>query len=193
MTQFPADATNEERAITWRKIAEVKDSDFGFNTPKEKTGNTRFCVRVIMPNDKNEFCVIRSEKYGYMQIPGGSIDDGENITEALRRETEEETGFLIKDIQPIGYTLERREDIRNNHDYDQDVSFVFSALPDKDVGTKYMEDEIAEGFRPIWIKLEDFITEQESNEGKIDNYYGCFSNKRDLEIAKCYKNMKDKQ
>lgn len=56
-----------------------------------------------------------------------------------------------------------------------------------------MEDEIAEGFRPIWIKLEDFITEQESNEGKIDNYYGCFSNKRDLEIAKYYKNMKDKQ
>ena len=192
MIQFPTDATNEERAITWHKIAEVKDSDFGFDTPKEKTGNTRFCVRVIIPNDKNEFCVIRSEKYGYMQIPGGSIDDGENITEALRRETEEETGFLIKDIKPIGYTLEKREDIRNDHDYDQDISFVFSALPDKDVGTKYMEDEIAEGFRPIWIKLEDFITKQESNEGKIDNYYGCFSNKRDLEIAKYYKNMKDK-
>ena len=31
-----------------------------------------------------------------MQIPGGGIDDGENIIEALRRETEEETGFLIK-------------------------------------------------------------------------------------------------
>lgn len=191
MIQFPADATNEERAITWHRIAEVKDSDFGFNTPKEKTGNTRFGVRVIMPNDKNEICVIRSEKYGYMQIPGGSIDDGENITEALRRETEEETGFLIRDIKPIGYTLEKREDIRNNHDYDQDVSFVFSALPDKDVGTKYMEDEIAEGFRPIWIKLEDFIAEQENNEGKIENYYGCFSNKRDLEIAKYYNNMKD--
>lgn len=193
MIQFPADTTNEERAITWHKIAEVKDSDFGFNTPKEKTGNTRFCVRVIIPNDKNEFCVIRSEKYGYMQIPGGSIDDGENITEALRRETEEETGFLIKDIKPIGYTLEKREDVRNDHDYDQDISFVFSALIDKNVGTNYMEDEIAEGFRPIWIKLEDFITEQENNEGKIDNYYGCFSNKRDLEIAKYYKNMKDKQ
>ena len=193
MIQFPADATNEERTITWHKITEVKDSDFGFNTPKEKTGNTRFCVRVIIPNDKNEFCVIRSEKYGYMQIPGGSIDDGENITEALRRETEEETGFLIKDIKPIGYTLEKREDIRNNHDYDQAISFVFSALMDKDVGTNYMEDEIAEGFRPIWIKLEDFITEQENNEGKIEKYSGCFSNKRDLEIAKYYKNMKDKQ
>ena len=54
-----------------------------------------------------------------------------------------------------------------------------------------MEDEIAEGFKPIWIKLEDFIAEQKSNEGKIGSYSGCFSNKRDLEIAKYFKSMKD--
>lgn len=126
-----------------------------------------------------------------MQLPGGGIDDGENIIEALRRETEEETGFLIKDIKPIGYTFERREDVCNNHDWDQNISFVFTALPDKDVGTKYMEYEIAEGFKPICIKLEDFIAEQESNEGKIGSYSGCFSSKRDLEIAKYFKSMKD--
>ena len=49
-----------------------------------------------------------------------------------------------------------------------------------------MDDEIAEGFKPIWIKLEDFIAEQQSCEGKIENYSGCFSNRRDLEIAKFY-------
>ena len=191
MIQFPTNATNEERTIDWHKIAEIKDADFGFNIPKEKTGKIRFCVRAVLPNDKNEICIIRSEKYGYMQLPGGGIDDGENIIEALRRVTEEETGFLIKDIKPIGYTFERREDIRNNHDWDQDISFVFTALLDKEVGTKYMEDEIAEGFKPIWIKLEDFIDEQKSNEGNIGSYSGCFSNKRDLEIAKCFRSMKD--
>ena len=191
MIDFPKCATEAERVIDWQRIAEIKDSDFGFDTPKEKTGNIRFCVRVILPNDKNEICVIKSEKYGYMQLPGGGIDDGENITEALRRETEEETGFLIKNIKPIGYTLEKREDIRNNHNWDQDISFVFTALPDEEVGTKYMEDEVAEGFKPIWIKVEDFIAEQESNEGKIENYSGCFSNKRDLEIAKYFKSIKD--
>ena len=190
MIRFPENATNKERIIEWCRIAEIEDADFGFNTPKEKTGNTRFCVRIILPNDKNEICVIRSEKYGYMQLPGGGIDDGENITEALRRETKEETGFLIKNIKPIGYTLERREDVRNNHDWDQDISFVFTALSDKEVGTKYMEDEVAEGFKPIWIKLEDFIAEQEGNEGKIESYSGCFSNKRDLEIARYFKSMK---
>lgn len=188
---FPDNATEEERSITWQKIAEISDADFGFNTPKDKTGKTRFCVRILMQNDKGEICAIKSEKYGYMQLPGGGIDEGESIIEALRRETEEETGFSIKTIKPIGYTLEKREDVRNTHNWDRDISYVFSALPDKEVGTKYMEDEIAEGFKPIWIKLEDFIAEQESNEGKIDSYSGCFSNKRDLEIARYFKSMKD--
>lgn len=181
---FPENATDSERKVDWQKIAEITDADFGFATPKEKTGKTRFCVRLLMLNNEGELCVIKSEKYGYMQLPGGGIDEGENITDALRRETREETGFLIKDIKPIGYTLEKREDIRNTHDWDLDISYVFSASPDKEVGTNYMDDEIAEGFKPIWIKLEDFINEQQSNEGKIENYSGCFSNKRDLEIAR---------
>ena len=187
---FPENATDSERNIKWQKIAEITDADFGFATPKEKTGKTRFCVRILMSNDRGEFCIIKSEKYGYMQLPGGGIDEGENITEALRRETEEETGFLIKDIKPIGYTLEKREDIRNAHDWDQDISYVFSAFPDKEVGTNYMDDEIVEGFKPIWIKLENFIAEQQNNEGKIESYSGCFSNRRDLEIAKYFKLLK---
>lgn len=187
---FPENATDSERNIKWQKIAEITDADFGFATPKEKTDKTRFCVRLLMSNDKGEFCVIKSEKYGYMQLPGGGIDEGENITDALRRETKEETGFLIEDINPIGYTLEKREDIRNTHDFDQDISYVFSASPDKEVGTNYMDDEIAEGFKPIWIKLENFIAEQQNNEGKIESYSGCFSNRRDLEIAKYFKLLK---
>ena len=190
---FPENATDSERNVKWQKITEITDADFGFATPKEKTGKTRFCVRLLMSNNKGEFCIIKSEKYGYMQLPGGGIDDGESIAGALRRETKEETGFLIKDIRPIGYTLEKREDIRNTHDWDQDISYVFSAFPDKEVGTNYMDDEIAEGFKPIWIKLENFIAEQQNNEGKIESYSGCFSNRRDLEIARYYKTIESER
>ncbi|MBR3180418.1 NUDIX domain-containing protein, partial [Candidatus Saccharibacteria bacterium] len=172
--------------LNWKQIAIISDKDFGFNTPKEKTNITRFGVRVLLFNERQEICVIKSEKYGYMQLPGGGIDEGESILEGLKRETREETGFLIKDIKPLGVTIEKREDIRNTHDFDQDISYIFTAALEKYVGTNYMDDEIAEGFKPIWIKLEDFITEQESNEGKIKNYSGCFSNRRDLEIARYY-------
>lgn len=72
-----------------------------------------------------------------MQLPGGGIDNGESIADALLRETREETGFLIKDINPIGYTLKKREDIHNTHDFNQDISYVFSASPDKEVSTNF--------------------------------------------------------
>lgn len=191
--EFPEKATSEERAINWRKIAEIKDADFGFNDPKEKTDVIRFCVRVLLFNEKGEICVVKSEKYGYMQLPGGGIDEGEGIVEALRRETVEETGWLISDIEPIGYTLERREDKRNTHPWGKDISYVFKAMPAEEVGTNYMEDEVAEGFKPIWLKLEDFIAEQEQHEGHIENYSGCFSNRRDLTITKFYQNLRRAQ
>lgn len=188
---FPQNATEEERILNWQQIAEISDRDFGFNTPKEKTDEIRFCVRVLLLNNKDEICVVKSEKYGYMQLPGGGIEDGESIIEALRRETEEETGFLIDSIEPIGFTLERREDIRNTHSWGRDISYVFKASSSKEVGTHYMEDEKAEGFKPIWTSLDDFIAEQERNEGKIESYSGCFSNRRDLKIAQYYHRLKE--
>ena len=57
------------------------------------------------------------------------------------------------------------------------------------MGTNYTKDEIAEGFQPTWIKLDDFIMGQEKNEGKIESYGGRFLTRRDLEIAKYYKSL----
>ena len=85
------------------------------------------------------------------------------------------------------YTIEKREDKRNTRSWEKYVSYVFTAKPAKEVGTNYMEDEVAEGFKPIWIKLTDFITKQKQNEGHIESYSGCFSNRRDLSIAKFFK------
>lgn len=181
---FPENATSEEEAINWQKIAEVTDADFGFNTPRKKTSEIRFCVRVLLENEEGKFCVVKSEKYGYFQLPGGGVEESESITEALRRETEEETGWLIKDIEPVGYTFEKRKDVRNTHSWDQSISYVFRAKPDRQVGVKYMEDEIAEGFAPAWMELDEIISELEKGEGNIDSYSGCFSNRRDLSIVK---------
>ena len=183
---FPPDATDAERTTNWPKIVEISDQDFGFNTPQEKTNVIRFCVRILLFNRQNEICVVKSEKYNYLQLPGGGIEDGESIIEALRRETEEETGYLITDIEPLGYTLEKREDIRNKHSWQQSISYVFKASSKKDVGTKYMPDEIAEGFTPVWLKPSDVLAELAQKEGHIKSYSGNFSNRRDLSIIKYF-------
>lgn len=185
---FPINATKEELQIGWRLIAEISDNDFGFNNSKPIKGNkTRFNVRCILQNNSGEVCVVKSEKYGYMQIPGGGINDEETIIDALHREVQEETGFLIVNVKPIGYVLEKREDAQNNHDWNKAVSYVFSASLGKEVGTNYTEDENADNFRPIWMTLDQFIVEKEELKNRANSYSGYFSDRRDLEIAKFFK------
>ena len=186
---FPNNATEEERQIDWRLITEISDDDFGFDNPKPtKSDKTRFNVRCILQNNNGEICVVKSEKYGYIQIPGGGINDEETIINALHREVQEETGFLIMNIEPIGYTLEKREDIQNNHDWSKAISYVFSASVEKEIGTNYTEEENADGFKPIWMTLDNFIIKKEKMKNETNSYSGRFSDKRDLEIAKFLKN-----
>lgn len=182
---FPVSATNKERDIAWRKIAEISDKDFGFTDLGDKSDKSRFGVRIIL-KDGGEIYAIKSGKHGFYQLPGGGINSGESITDALRREVREETGFLIDTIRPLGYTLEHRESIRNQRPQKHDISFVFEARAVKNIGTNYMDDEVEEGFKPVRIKVEDLVIELSKDEGKIQSYNGCFSNRRDLEIAKYY-------
>lgn len=45
------------------------------------------------------------EKLGLFNIPGGHVEKGESIDEALRREFSEETGGLVINWEPIGYQV----------------------------------------------------------------------------------------
>ena len=55
-----------------------------------------------------------------------------------------------------------------------------------------MEDEIEEGFEPVWKTLDEAITIFEKEDAELKNnpdrsYGGSFSTRRDLEILKYYR------
>jgi len=59
-------------------------------------------VRAIIKNEENKFLLIQRESHdhfgGYWEFPGGGVEIGETVEQALARELQEETGFTIKTI-----------------------------------------------------------------------------------------------
>lgn len=181
---FPPGANKYERDIEWSNLGEISDSDFGFFDLVEKPNCTKYNVRVLLFDKNGKICVIKSAKYGYIQIPGGGVGSDESLEQALRRETREETGFEIREIEPLGYFCENRESARNAHNWRKSITFAFIAKTEKEVGTDYTDDEITEGFEPVWIKVNEALNIFSHAEGKIASYSGNFSNRRDLTIVK---------
>jgi len=57
-------------------------------------------VGIFILNDKNQILLVRSFKWGeYYCIPGGRVEIGEKIGDAVIREAKEEVGLDIKVIQ----------------------------------------------------------------------------------------------
>ena len=62
-------------------------------------------VGALILNPKDEILLMRSHKWrDKYVIPGGHIELGERMEDALRREIREETGLEIHDIEFVGYT-----------------------------------------------------------------------------------------
>ena len=99
----------------------LKDNQY----PDNGYTHTRSIVRGIVYNEKNQIALIHlygDDKFGhrdYYETPGGGVEKGERLAEALQRELLEELGASIDNIVEIGrvvdfYNLISR---RNNNHY----------------------------------------------------------------------------
>ena len=181
---FPAGASERERNVKWEKLGEVADADFGFSDLVEGPEVTRYSVRVLLLNERGEICMLKSMKYGYFQMPGGGVELGENLEEALKREAREETGFEIFEIKPLGYFCEHREGAQNTFDYRKIATFAFVARAGAEVGTEYTDDEKGQGFAPVWLEVNEALKIFQDAEGKKESYAGHFENRRDLTLMR---------
>lgn len=68
---------------------------------------TREKVEVVVYNEYGEILMLEpSKKYGWWAIPGGGVDAGETDEQACLRETLEEAGCRIENIESLHYTYE---------------------------------------------------------------------------------------
>ena len=168
-------------------INTLKDNEYNFT----KISEIREIARCVLLNDEKEVALLKIDGYDddfglrdYYELPGGGVEKGESLKDALKREMIEETGYKIKNIREIGTVIDYYNSIeRENHNN------YFLAYIDIFQGTKYTKLEQELISKLLFVKLDDAINifEKMTN-GKIASLV----KRRELPILKIAKEMIEK-
>lgn len=99
------------------------------------SNKTKLIAKCLLINNENKFLILKRSDYkgdgtqNLWDIPGGSVDDGEEINFAMKREIFEEIKLEINDLNLVGKNLEGIPEKRyifnlfvsNNFDNKQDI------------------------------------------------------------------------
>lgn len=128
---------------------------------------------VVFDEDKN-VALLHVQKDGYYKLPGGGIEQGEDILTALKRECLEEIGCHIEVDQELGMTIEYREQYQMKQE-----SYCFIAHTIGAKGTpQFSEKEQRDQFKAIWVSLPEAI--HLATTSNNEEYQGSFIVPRDL-------------
>lgn len=140
----------------------------------------RRTVKIIIKNNEDKIALVTNPFHNCFLLPGGGIDDGEEIYIAADRESREETKYSIVPIKIIGTIEEFRA--RDNKYYE--TYGVFAEAFEKVNGDLRTDQEKKNQLTCVWLSKEEVemkFSEQEAllREGKIHFYNTAFNIVRD--------------
>jgi ADP-ribose pyrophosphatase YjhB (NUDIX family) len=115
---------------------------------------------------------------GYHKLPGGGVDSGESIEDAVKREVLEEVGCEMKLGELIGVVIEYKDKL----DIIQISYCYFGNVIGEVTEPKYEKDELEKGFVPEWTTIDSAIMQLEKDDPS--DYEGRFIKLRDLAFLK---------
>lgn len=135
--------------------------------------------KVVLLNDKNEVVLVSNKVTNLFLLPGGGIEEGEDIVEGAKRECREETGYEIEIVRELGVTEDyRARDARHC------ISYGFIAKAFSQGPILLAESEAGIGFFMQWVPLAEAIKifssqEEKVRRGEVKFYNTCFNIVRD--------------
>lgn len=145
-------------------------------------------VKMLIINSNNE--ILLGYSYHDYQFPGGHVEDGESLIEAMNRELLEETGIKldIKNKKPFAIFIGYYKDWPKKDNNRKIEIYYYIIKTDKKPNlnnTLYTESEKAGGFELRYIPIEKLITELKDNALKYGDKKGIA--KEMLELLKICK------
>lgn len=136
----------------------------------------RKAARAVVLNKDNKIAILYVSKDNYHKLPGGGVEENENIIEALNREILEEVGANIKVLKEVGVIIEYR---KLRKPYQLQISYCYIAKVDGDiVRPSFTDNEIKDGFKLKWVDLEQAI--ELLKQDKPSSHLGKYIKQRDI-------------
>jgi 8-oxo-dGTP diphosphatase len=134
----------------------------------------RNTARAVVLDSENRVALMHVARDDYYKLPGGGIDEGEDIIEGLRRECQEEIGCDIDVVDEVGSTLEYWKEQN-----EKQTSYCYFArvLGEKGV-PNFTESEKKRGFEVIWLPFTEAL--ERIRGSRIDNYVPEYIVPRDI-------------
>lgn len=140
----------------------------------------RLTARAIVRNQDGLYAVMYSDKFKLHSLPGGGVEDGEDVLTALRREIYEETGCVCDEIKELGIVAENRASL----DYTQ-INYYYVVTTTHKPGENHLtESEQASRTVVQWHAFEEMM--RLINEQKFDRVQGKYLKARDVAALKEY-------
>ena len=148
----------------------------------------RKAARAVVFDGENKIGLLNVSSKNYFKLPGGGIEEGEDIKIALDRECEEELGAQVEILKEIGSIIEYRAQFKLHQ-----TSYCFLAKTSSNKNApNFTDEEKSSGFEIVWVEPKKALRllnlKQTSDyEGKfIEERDFCFLNKA-LEVAEVLK------
>lgn len=158
----------------------IRDADVGEDAPAPALYRERTAARAIVFDTEGNIALQYITKNEYHKLPGGGVEEGENIEMGLTRELAEEIGCAVGNVRELGVIEEFRNEQKlhqTSHCFVADVAGE-KGVPNPDEG------EVADGAEAVWMSLESAIQTLEREEARVENYTEKFMLLRDFTFLK---------
>lgn len=144
----------------------------------------RLTARAIVKNQDGLFAVMYAEKFKLHSLPGGGVEDGEDVLTALRREVYEEAGCVCDEIRELGIVAENRASL----DYTQ-INYYFVVTTTHKPGEAHLtEAEQSNHTEVQWHTFDEMV--RLIHEQEFDRVQGKYLKARDVAALKEYATWK---